>query len=106
MRERMQEAGIEMPAPPARMLDPEVIARMEATEARITTEIDTTAFAARKRDALAAHGSQLDQSWWVHFPDDAFAEFFGSETFIRAEDRTAVPVPGPLPEDDLFAGLR
>jgi LmbE family N-acetylglucosaminyl deacetylase len=104
MRERMQAAGIEMPETPARMLDPDVIARMEATEARITTEVDTTAFAGRKRDALAAHASQLDESWFVRFPDDAFVEFFGDETFIRAEDRTTAPAP--VPEDDLFAGLR
>jgi LmbE family N-acetylglucosaminyl deacetylase len=104
MRERMQEAGIEMPEPPARMLDPEIIALMEAAEARITTEVDTTAFAGRKRDALAAHASQLDESWFVRFPDDAFVEFFGEETFIRAVDRTTVP--SPVPEDDLFAGLR
>jgi hypothetical protein len=48
------------------------------------------------------HASQLDESWFLKFPDDAFVEFFGYETFIRAEDRTGAPVP----EDDLFAGLR
>ena len=58
--------------------------------------------ASRKRDALAAHASQLDQSWWVRLPEDAFVEVFGQENFIRAEDRTGAPVP----EDDLFAGLR
>jgi LmbE family N-acetylglucosaminyl deacetylase len=102
MRERLQAAGIEAPAPPPRALDPEVIQRMEAAERRITTTVDITAVAARKRDALAAHASQLDQSWWVRFPDDAFIEVFGQETFIRAEDRTGASVP----EDDLFAGLR
>jgi hypothetical protein len=57
--------------------------------------------ATRKRAALAAHASQLDESWWVRFPDDSFTEVFGTETFIRALDRTGAP----LPEDDLFAGL-
>ena len=102
LRERMAAAGIEVPAPPARLLEPDVIKRMEESEKRITTTVDTTAVATRKRDALAAHASQLDQSWWVRFPDDAFADVFGVETFIRAEDRTGAPVP----EDDLFAGLR
>ena len=102
LRERMAEAGIEMPAPPAAMLTPEFLRRMEETEQRITTTVDTTGVASRKRDALAAHASQLDQSWWVRFPDDAFLEVFGQETFIRAEDRTGAPVP----EADLFAGLR
>jgi len=102
LRERMQSVGIEMPAPPARMLDPDMIRRMAETEERITTTVDVSAVAARKREALAAHASQLDQSWWTRFPDDAFVEVFGHETFIRAEDRTGAP----LPEDDLFAGLR
>lgn len=102
LRERMEAAGIELPAPPARMRDPEVIRRMEDVEGRITTTVDVAAVATRKRDALAAHASQLDGSWWVRFPDDAFVDVFGEETFIRAEDRTGAP----LPEDDLFAGLR
>ena len=102
LRERMQAAGIEMPGPPQRMLEPEVVRRMEEAEKRITTSVDTTAVVAAKRAALAAHASQLDESWWVRFPDDAFADVFGHETFIRAEDRTGAPVP----EDDLFAGLR
>jgi LmbE family N-acetylglucosaminyl deacetylase len=102
MRERMEAAGIEMPNAPQRPPDPEVLARMEEMERRITTTVDTTAVATRKRAALASHASQLDNSWWVKFPQDAFVEVFGAETFIRAEDRTGAPVP----EDDLFAGLR
>jgi LmbE family N-acetylglucosaminyl deacetylase len=102
MRERMEAAGIELPAPPSRAIDPEVLARMEEREARITTTVDTRAVAARKRAALAAHASQLDESWWLRFPEEAFADVFGAETFIRAHDVTGAPVP----EDDLFAGLR
>ena len=102
LRERMQAAGTEVPAPPQRMLDPEVAQRMEEAEKRITTTVDISSVAARKRDALAAHASQLDRSWWVRIPEDALVEAFGQETFIRAEDRTGAPIP----EDDLFAGLR
>lgn len=102
MRERMQAAGIEVPTPPQRAQDPEVVRRMEERELRITTTVDTTSVATHKRAALAAHASQLDRSWWIRFPEDAFAEVFGQETFIRAEDTTGAPVP----EDDLFAGLR
>ncbi len=102
LRERMQAAGLEVPPRPQRMLDPEIVRRMEQAEKRITTTVDTVSVAARKRDALAAHASQLDHSWWVAFPDDAFVEVFGQESFIKAEDRTGAPVP----EDDLFAGLR
>jgi LmbE family N-acetylglucosaminyl deacetylase len=102
LRERMEAAGIEPPPVPALMADPEVRRRMEEAEKRITTVVDTTAVADRKRDALAAHSSQLDDSWWVRFPQEAFSEIFGHESFIRAEDRTGAAVP----EDDLFAGLR
>jgi LmbE family N-acetylglucosaminyl deacetylase len=102
MRERMLAAGIDVPARPQRTLDPEMTRRMEEAEMRITTSVEAGAFTARKRDALSAHASQLDESWWVRFPEDAFAEVFGQETFIRAEDRTETP----LPEDDLFAGMR
>jgi LmbE family N-acetylglucosaminyl deacetylase len=102
MRERMEAAGIEVPTPPQRQLSPEQIKRMEEAEAQITTAVDTAAVADRKRAALAAHASQLSESWWVRFPTDAFADVFGVETFIRARDRSGAPIP----EDDLFAGLR
>jgi LmbE family N-acetylglucosaminyl deacetylase len=102
MRERMQAAGIEAPMPPQREIPPEMLKQMEEMEERITTSVDTTSVSERKRAALAAHASQLDESWWLRFPSDAFAEVFGNETFIRARDRSGSPVP----EDDLFAGLR
>jgi len=102
LRERMRAAGMEVPALPQRPADPALVQQMEAVEALITTTVDTEPWTARKRAALAAHASQLDESWWLRFPPEAFTEFFGSETFIRAMDRTGAPVP----EDDLFAGLR
>jgi LmbE family N-acetylglucosaminyl deacetylase len=68
----------------------------------ITTTVDVREYAARKRAALAAHASQLDGSFFLRFPPEGFARAFGTETFIRAFDRTGAPVP----EDDLFAGLR
>ena len=102
MAEAMRAAGIEVPARIQNPPDPETLRRMEETEQRITTSVDTTAVAQRKRAALAAHASQLDESWWVRLPPEALAEVFVQETFIRAEDRTGAPVP----EDDLFAGLR
>ena len=75
---------------------------MEEAERRITTAVDTSAVVDRKRSALLAHASQLDESWFAKLPDEAFVEVFGQEYFIRAYDRTGAPVP----EDDLFAGLR
>ena len=55
MREMMQAAGIEVPMPPQRQLSPERLKQMEEMEDRITTSIDTTALADRKRAALFAH---------------------------------------------------
>src|SRR3954447_19328110 len=70
MRERMTELGIEVQAPPTP--DPERLKRMQENEKRITTAIDISAVAGRKRAALAAHASQLDESWWLKFPEDSF----------------------------------
>ena len=102
MRERMEAAGIEAPTFPARILTEDFLRAMEEMERQITTTVDVSSVADRKRDALAAHASQLDESLWVKLPPEAFADVFGEETFIRSRDRTGAPVP----EDDLFTGLR
>jgi LmbE family N-acetylglucosaminyl deacetylase len=105
MREALRARGIDIPTP-LDNLDEERrrqwLERMAAVEAQITTTVETLAFADQKRAALAAHASQLDESWWVKMPSESFADAFGSESFIRAYDRTGAPVP----ETDLFAGLR
>jgi LmbE family N-acetylglucosaminyl deacetylase len=104
LRDRLRGLGIDIPLSPVQQApsDPDVIRRIEEAQRRITTTIDTTSVAARKRNALAAHASQLDRAWWTPVPHDYLGEVFANETFIRAEDRTGAP----LPEDDLFAGLR
>jgi LmbE family N-acetylglucosaminyl deacetylase len=102
LREQLAAAGVELPAPPARPPSPEALQRAEEMERRISTTVDTSAWAIRKRDALMAHASQLDESWWSRIPPEAFGDIFGEESFIRVEDRTGAAVP----EDDLFAGLR
>jgi LmbE family N-acetylglucosaminyl deacetylase len=111
IRELLAAQGVEWPAPPAPAtppppVDPKVeaerAAELERREARITTAIDVVEFADRKRAALAAHASQLQESWWLRMPPEAMAIMFGNETFIRAHDTTGAPVP----ETDLFAGLR
>jgi LmbE family N-acetylglucosaminyl deacetylase len=102
LRDRLRQSGVEVPAQPQRQNDEDWRRRMEEIERSITTTVDTSAVADRKQAALAAHASQLDQSWWIRFPSEAIVEVFGEESFIRAQDRTNAPVP----EDDLFAGLR
>jgi hypothetical protein len=51
---------------------------------------------------LFAHSSQIQESWFSKIPADIAEAAFGRESFIRASDSTGAP----LPEDDLFAGLR
>jgi len=72
------------------------------SEARITTTVDIRPVLARKRAALLAHGSQINDSWFSKLPVEIAEEAFGYEYFIRVTDTTGAP----LPERDLFAGLR
>jgi LmbE family N-acetylglucosaminyl deacetylase len=88
--------------PDRRPADPEIMRQMAETERRITTTIDIRPVLARKRDALLAHASQIQDSWFSKIPPDIAEDAFGRESFIRASDSTGAPVP----EDDLFAGLR
>ena len=44
----------------------------------------------------------MNESFWARVPTEAFGTLFGEEAFIRAHDTTGAP----LPEDDLFVGLR
>jgi len=72
------------------------------SEERITTTIDIRSVLDRKREALFAHGSQINDSWFSKIPRDVAETAFGYEYFIRVADTTGAP----LPENDLFAGLR
>jgi LmbE family N-acetylglucosaminyl deacetylase len=72
------------------------------SEARITTTVDIRPVLDTKRAALFAHSSQIAESWFAKLPPEIATEAFGFETFIRATDTTGAP----LPETDLFTGLR
>jgi LmbE family N-acetylglucosaminyl deacetylase len=67
----------------------------------ITTEVDVSAYAERKREALAAHGSQTDSSFFNRLPDDIVTLALSHESFTL---RSAPE--GLARENDLFAGLR
>ncbi len=99
IRDALREAGVDMPQ---MTLTPEQLRRAAETEARITTTVDIRPVLTRKRDALFAHASQIQDSWFSQIPPEVAEAAFGFEHFIRASDRTGAPVP----EDDLFAGLR
>jgi LmbE family N-acetylglucosaminyl deacetylase len=96
----LRELGEDVPGP--RNVTPEMRAQMAEAEARITTTIDIRPVLSSKRDALFAHSSQIQESWFSKIPADIAEDAFGYESFIRASDSTGTP----LPEDDLFAGLR
>jgi LmbE family N-acetylglucosaminyl deacetylase len=99
LREALREAGVEFPELD---LTDEQRAQAAATEAAITTTVDIRPVLTRKRDALMAHASQIQDSWFAKLPPGLAEEIFGFESFIRTRDTTGAPVP----ETDLFAGLR
>ena len=98
--EALRELGVEVPD--FENVDLEVMRRGLESEQRITTTVDIRPVLSRKRDALFAHGSQINDSWFSKLPPEVAEATFGRESFIRASDTTGAP----LPEDDLFAGLR
>jgi len=76
-RERMLEAGLEMP-------DFESSPDFGMPEAVITCAVDVRDYVPRKRDAMRAHASQIgEKHFMLTMPDDAFEEAFGTEWFIR-----------------------
>jgi hypothetical protein len=68
----------------------------------VAARVDCAAVVERKYAALAAHGSQADNTFFLALGPEVFANVFSTEFFVRKMDRTGNPVP----EDDLFAGLR
>jgi LmbE family N-acetylglucosaminyl deacetylase len=98
--EALREQGEDVPD--FSSMDPGTQRQMEESERRITTTVDIREVLERKGEALWAHASQIQDSWFSKIPPDVVARAFGFETFIRASDSTGAPVP----ENDLFAGLR
>jgi LmbE family N-acetylglucosaminyl deacetylase len=98
--EALRELGAEVPD--QREFTPEQRREMEEAELRITTNIDIRPVLSRKREALFAHASQIQDSWFSKLPPEIAESAFGQESFVRVTNTTGAPVP----EDDLFAGLR
>jgi LmbE family N-acetylglucosaminyl deacetylase len=86
--------GVEIP-------DPEEM-NLGMPAVRITTEIAVAEFVSLKRQAMAAHASQIGEtSFFLNIPEDRFAAVFGVEWFIRRGG----PLPPAPRETDLFAVL-
>jgi LmbE family N-acetylglucosaminyl deacetylase len=96
----LREQGVDVPD--VSRIDPEMLRQMAEAEARITTNVDVRPVLERKRAALFAHASQIQDSWFSKIPTDLAERVFGRESFVRVSDTTGAPVP----ESDLFAGLR
>jgi LmbE family N-acetylglucosaminyl deacetylase len=96
----LRELGADVPDMTS--LSPQMRQQMAEAEQRITTTVDIRSVLGRKREALFAHASQIRESWFSMIPPEIGEAAFGKESFIRASDTTGAPVP----ENDLFAGLR
>jgi LmbE family N-acetylglucosaminyl deacetylase len=101
--ERLRELGIEEPRATSGNSGgsgPRV--EWGTPDEQVTTWIDVSKVADRKWESLRAHASQADNIFFLRMGREVFRQVMGSETFVRALDRSGAPVP----EDDLFAGLR
>src|SRR5690606_31608202 len=98
--EAMREFQEDLPEPDPAEAD--ALADIGLPDDEVTTWVDTTAFSGRKFDALAAHASQGENIFFLKMGKERFTELRGVETFVRVQD----PPGAPVPENDLFAGLR
>ena len=72
-------------------------------DSEVSAVIDVSDFANLKIEALKAHRSQIPADWMMlRVPEEARGQVFGNELFQRIFST----VDSPLPESDLFAGLR
>lgn len=96
---KFKELGLELPWGEERL---EQMAA--APQEEITTELDVSAWAHVRDDALRAHATQVDPGspFWFGLPDEVKQELGHWDDYHLAVNRTSSAVP----EDDLFAGLR
>src|SRR5262249_10840211 len=71
---------------------------------RITTKVETGAYYTQRKHALLAHATQIDPNspFWFALPDDIAATVHPFDDYMLARSL----VDTPMPEDDLFAGIR
>jgi LmbE family N-acetylglucosaminyl deacetylase len=95
-RELLEETGIEGPQEVEENPD------FGTPDELVTTRIDVSAVTGRKYASLAAHASQSDNIFFLEMGEEVFSRIMNAEYFVRVRDTTNAPVP----EEDLFAGLR
>jgi mycothiol S-conjugate amidase len=71
---------------------------------RVTTEVDVTGYSQVRTKALLAHETQIDPAspFWFGLPEEELAKLHVSDSYILARSLVDTPVP----ETDLFAGVR
>ncbi len=70
---------------------------------RVTTRVPCADYFPVRDDALRAHATQVDpEGWWFKVPQEIQRRVWPTEDFELARSF----VDTPLPEDDLFAGVR
>ena len=75
---------------------------MGTPDDRIDASIDVRSVTAAKYEALAAHASQIGDSFWMKMSPEEFRDAMGTEWFVRVTDPRGVA--GHV--TDLFAGYR
>jgi mycothiol conjugate amidase Mca len=78
-------------------------AKMAAAQGPLTTRVDVSPWFEAKREALAAHATQITATNpFYALPPDVWRELAPTEDFTLRESHVGVRIP----EDDLFQGLR
>jgi mycothiol S-conjugate amidase len=97
MHEKYLELGLESPCGD-RWLD------RPSQDDKITTTIDIAGYTHIRLDALLAHATQIDPNspFWFGLPREVAESIHPYDEYVRAWTL----VDAPLPEDDLFAGVR
>ena len=99
--EKFLELGLESPYA-ERIADGWFKDRMPSRD--VTTKVDVTGFADARREGLLAHATQIDPDspFWFGLPIEAEREIHCYDPYVLARSHVGAPVP----EDDLFAGVR
>lgn len=95
--EKFLELGLESP------FDEKWFSR-PSQDARITTQIEISDFGDVRRQALLAHATQIDPNspFWFGLPPEIARTVHPYDDYVLARNL----VDAPVPEDDLFAGVR
>lgn len=100
LTDRFASSGWEPPEGP-----PDGVETMGEPAARITTHVDVSDWIGQKRQAMAAHASQIGEtSFFLSMPPEVFATVWGTEWYIRVRPTWAYSGEAPLETSLSLAG--